>query len=92
MSLVAYDTAPATPLSSSEEEKTISAAILQPADIQSEGQYFRQYNQTPDEIQQPTISGNTQGVGVCHSTNQMESTFCIRDKLLERSLQPSESK
>jgi len=44
MSLAADDTAPATPLSSSKEEATISATILQPANTQFKGQYFKQYD------------------------------------------------
>jgi len=43
MSLAADNTAPTT-LLSPEEETTISTAILQPTDTQSEGQYFRQYD------------------------------------------------
>ena len=37
MSLAADDTAPTTPISSSEEETIVSAAILQLVDTQSEG-------------------------------------------------------
>jgi len=66
MSLAAYDTASATPLNSSEEVITVSAAILQPADTPSGQYYFIQYDQTSDEIQQPTTSENMQ---VIPSTN-----------------------